>query len=206
LDGQNVSLGDISKAFENNCTLAAHISTFRQEGSDKSTPLPKTHKALATKLVSRLNIFVAEQTLEDLLQDGATLDVDVGIVKGCLSQEAESVAREKIGVHFYIPQTDSMLDASVETGVEVKFHDQFSLLFSSLVEEHNQHNLWMMSEGDFLATDTQNLGWCYIKIPKDVRFISICVYHSCGKNDAVCIALQMKEMVESKCHCVITKY
>jgi len=199
-------LEDIGRC-ERNCALNAYITIFddskgnlKQRTELDIGTLPTMHAAVVMKLVSRLNSFVAEQTLENLRREGMTLS-NIDIVKKCLL-EAENVACTTVPLHFYVAKTDSMLDASIPTVVEGGLNRQFVLL-CLYIETQNDIPMKRMPEGVFFAIDTEISGWCYIDVPKAFGFglgLSIYVYHPAGKERAQCIAMKAQLLVSNISH------
>jgi hypothetical protein len=195
IDGQAATLRDI----ETNkipYSLSLFIAVFKSDVYGRNSTV---HQSVTTKLVSTLNSFVAEQTLEQLLIEKVQMgNIDTEAVKLCL-MEAENVVTVKVPLQFYRPNTDSMVDTTDSFGLKEGLQPCFYLLGSFLVEQQVMQ-IEESSEGEFFAVDTSSHGWCWIAVPEKIGPVLIYVFHHHGLQVADRVARQAAKVVSDECH------
>lgn len=195
IDGQAATLHDI-ESNKKSYSLSLFITVFKSDIFGRNSSL---HQSVISQLVSNLNAFVAEQTLEQLLWDRTQMEiVDTEAVKMCL-MEAENVVTVTVPLQFYRPNTDSMVDATDSFGLKEGLQSCFHLLGSFLNEQHVMQ-LKESSEGEFFAVDTSAHGWCWIAVPENIGPVVIYVFHHRGLQTADKVARIALEVVTSECH------
>ena len=205
LNGRTVSLEDISN-MTSTSNLHAYITVFEDSRRLLDTKLqslcremPKTHSAVAHRLVTSLNSFVAEQTLERLRHIGPTIsDIDLKTVKKRLL-EANSVISKTIPLQFYVSKVNKMVSGSEENVTEGILESAFELLRKELSEQ----KIIVMKQTktrDFFVTDGTRTGcalqyWCFVKIPKNSGPLTLYIYHPSGKEKSEQIAQKIISVV-----------
>ncbi len=177
-------------------SLSAYVTVFQ---GTKMETMSEVQMAVSSLLVSQLNSYIAEQTLELFRpgEDGLS-ENDAKNVKRHLL-EAENVATVSTPVHFYLPKTDSMIDATIPFGSEEGLRSHFFLLGLRLC---SQERLRMkeVGDGDFIAKSIDENGWCWIHIPETIGSVSIHVFHQGGIRAAELVAKKALQVVEDECH------
>jgi len=195
IDGQASTLHDIETK-KTSYTLSLFITVFKSDVYGRKSTL---HQSATSKLISNLNSYVAEQTLEQLLWEKMQMgNVDIEAVKLCL-MEANNVITMKVPLQFYRPNTDSMVDVTDSIGLKEGLQSCFYLLGSFLVEQQFM-KIEESSGGDFFAVDISSHGWCWIAVPENIGPVLIYVFHHHGLEAADRIARQASEVVTKECH------
>lgn len=193
IDGVPATLGDIA-AIDEVASLSVFLTVFDAVLSGEKSLL---HQAVTSMIISSLNSFIAEQTLEQILYEGKQIDeVDVEAVKVCLT-EAENVASVTIPLHFYRPNTDTMIDASAIASKE-GLQSCFFLLGSCLMKQL----VLPLAEapgGDLFAKDMFSVGWCWIDVPEAVGPILVYAFHHDGIAAAERVAEKALAVVNDEC-------
>jgi len=193
IDGEPATLNDIS-AIDSISSLSVFITVFDSILTSKKSFL---HQAVISMIISSLNSFIAEQTLEQLLHEGKHIDeVDVEAVKLCLT-EAENVASIPINLHFYRPNADTMIDASAIASKE-GLQSCFFLLGSCLMKQRIL-DVTEASSGEFFAKDTTSMGWCWIDVPEAVGPVVVYAFHHNGIEVARRVAGEAADVVNDEC-------
>lgn len=208
LDGRSASLPQLhnfSLLPNQTGVLNAFITTFIDSKVDfgrmnnSQTQSLRLHDSVAHNLVTRLNSFVAEQTLERLRKEyETTRRIDYNTVRRCLL-EADNVVISTIPVHFYFSKTDTMLDASTSLGVEGDFRQKFSLL-CTCISNQNILRMQEVSNGEFIASEVEEVGWCFFAVPENYGFVKVCVYHPSGNQVAENVATTALRTISGACH------
>ena len=193
IDGEPASLNDFSD-IDAITSLSVYITVFDSIFTSKKSLL---HQAVISMIISSLNSFIAEQTLEQLLHEGKQIgEVDVEAVKLCLTK-AENVASIPIHLHFYRPNADTMIDASAIVSKE-GLQSCFFLLGSCLMKQCNL-DVTEASSGEFFAKDTNSMGWCWIDVPEAVGPVVVYAFHHNGIEVAKRVAGEAADVVNEEC-------
>ncbi len=210
LNGRTVSLDDIS-TMTSTSNLHAYITVFEDSKrlldtklQSLSREMPTTHSAVAHRLVTSLNSFVAEQTLERLRHIGPNIsDIDLKTVKKRLL-EANSVITKTIPLQFYVSRVDKMVSGSEENVTEGILEGAFELLRKELGEQ-KMIIMKQTKTRDFFVTDGTRTGcalqyWCFIKVPKNSGPLTLYIYHPSGKEKSEQIAQKVMSVVTDTNH------
>jgi hypothetical protein len=195
IDGKPATLSEIS-SIDRSVSLSVFLTIFKRAGTEKKS---KLQKAISSLLISHLHSYIAEQTLEQFLWEGKQVsEVDEDTVKMCLL-EAENVISWSIPLNFYMPNTDSMIDASTSIGLKEGLHSCFYLLCSCLTKQMALA-VTEASGGQFFATDTNLHGWCWINVPEAIGPVSVYAFHHNGIGAAESVAKEALDIVKNACH------
>lgn len=193
IDGIPTSLSEIS-SIDRSVSFSAFLTVFKRASgiNDRS----KLQKAVSSLLKSHLDSYIAEQTLDQFLWEGKLAsEVDLETVQRCLL-EAENVITWSIALNFYMPNTDSMIDASSsKEGLDSCFY----LLCSCLIKQKLLPVI-EASAGQFLVTDTNLHGWCLINVPEAMGPVCAYAFHQNGIGAAESTAKEALDMVKNACH------
>lgn len=193
IDGKAANLNEISSINES-VSLSAYITVFETVGKKN-----KLQHSISSLIISHLNSYIAEQTLEQFLWQGDQIgEVDVDTVKMCLL-EAENVFSWSIPLNFYMPNADSMVDASASDGVKEGLESCFFSLCTCLTEQ-NDLKLEEAPGGDFFTTNMNLHGWCWISVPEVVGPVSVYAFHHNGIGCAEKVAKEALDVVKNACH------
>ena len=189
-----MSLSDIEAVMEP-FTLSVFIAIFDVDKSNSELQL-----AVASMLKCQLRSYIAEQTLEELLQVAKKRGLKGVIpqrVQRCLS-ESNNIAVIEIPLQFYIPQTQSIIDASTSTGFESFFFQCYNLLTDHLLK-HTELNLIQTKQGELFSLDMENHGWCMINIQNGGPLI-VQVFHQGGMKMAEAVSLRVMTLIQNVCY------
>jgi hypothetical protein len=189
-----MSLAEIETVIEP-FTLNVFMTIFDVGTSDSELQL-----AVASMLKYQLRSYIAEQTLEELLQEAKKCGLTGAIsqrVQRCLS-ESNNIAAIEVPIQFYIPQTQSIVDASTSTGFENVFFMSYNLLSHRLLKSE-ELNLVKTKKGELFCLDMESHGWCVISIQIGGP-VSVRVFHQEGMKIAEKISLRAMAIVQRACY------
>ncbi|CAJ1954420.1 unnamed protein product [Cylindrotheca closterium] len=190
LDGENASLEDLHQ-IPKNTRLTAQMSIFKGELSKQGNSqnaglrlLPRSHHGAALEISSLLKSYVAEQTLENLREQGALISLEgLQMVKKCL-ERIQTVASSSIDIFFYVSKTDQMVQASAPAGRELEVEEGFVLLDAEL-RKSEEFSFRPLVGGGFVVVGSSGFidFWSFVQVGKEDGIL-IQTYHPGGSKRA----------------------
>jgi hypothetical protein len=192
LDDELVAPHEIARV-DKTATLTAWMSVFDPTGALRNTDFesidpssfPEPHYAVARRIRSLLDSYVAEQLLERFREYGPSISRgDLKIVKKCL-QRARHVLSQDISIQIYDAKSDSMIRPPAPSGGNGEIEKAFPLFYAELQNDESTQLSPTSSTGFFVNDTVEDSSalryWCFVTVKMHLGVVNVKLYHPDGE-------------------------